>query len=268
MKKILIFSLFCFQCVFGDQRLETYFTYVQQLGKPCGDHQKGEIEVVMNPSEILRIQEIQKNRLIQKGFSKDMAAEFSRIGIVSEDQYWVWLRDAVYFPQGIPGTYDRLLWRSELENKHSGVAILPALSCDRIVLILNYRHATRSWELELPRGGVELQETFENAALRELREETGFEASSATFLGEIATDTGVHSSVTPVFIAKISIQKESCPEYSEAIGGVLSFTKEELKAGLIQGFLEVPVNGEKKQVPLRDAFLTFALLQAEIRGLL
>jgi hypothetical protein len=115
---------------------------------------------------------------------------------------------------------------------------------------------------------MESQETVEEAALRELKEETGFAASSLHFLGEVATDTGMLSSVTPVFIARISIQEESAHEYSEAIAATLAFTKDELKEGLIKGFLEVVIGGTKKQVPLRDAFLTFALLQAEYRQLL
>jgi ADP-ribose pyrophosphatase len=72
----------------------------------------------------------------------------------------------------------------------------------------------------------------------------------------------------PVFIGNILAQGESNPEYSEAIADVVSFTKEELKEGLMQGFLEVSIRGEKRPVPLRDGFLTFALFQAELRGLL
>lgn len=268
MKKLLFLSLFFFQYSYGSESLEDYFSYVKQLSQPNGNYQEEEIEIVIDPANISEIQNIQENRLIQKGFSPDKAAEFSRIGIVSEDQYWIWLRDAVYFPKGVPGTYDRLLWKSELKNKSPGVAVLPILPSGNVVLILNYRHATRSWELELPRGGMNSQETFEEAALRELKEETGFIASSVTFLGEIATDTGVHSSVIPVFIGKISAQEDSNPEYSEAISDVISFTKDELKAGFMKGFLEISVEGKKKRVPLRDAFLTFALFQAEIHGLL
>jgi ADP-ribose pyrophosphatase len=268
MKKFLFLSLFFFQHSYGNESLEDYFSYLKQLSQPNGNYREGEIEIVIDPANISKIQEIQENRLIQKGFSPDKAAEFSRIGIVSEDQYWIWLRDAVYFPKGVPGTYDRLLWKSELKNKSSGVAVLPILPSGNVVLILNYRHTTRSWELELPRGRMNLQETLEEAALRELKEETGFIASSVTFLGEIATDTGVLSSVIPVFIGKISAQEVSNPEYSEAISDVISFTKDELKAGFIKGFLEISVEGKKKQVPLRDAFLTFALFQAEIHGLL
>ncbi len=268
MKNALILSLFCSQCIYGSPSLEDYFSYISQLDQPKGDYKKGEIEIVLDPLEMAQIQKTQENRLLKKGFSPDKAAEFSRIGIVNEDQYWIWLRDAVYFPQGIPGTYDRLLWKSELKRKSPGVAVLPVLPSGKIILILTYRHATRSWELELPRGGRESQETLEEAAFRELKEETGFIASSVSFLGEIAVDTGVMSSIIPIFMGKIAAQEKLTPEYSEAIASALAFTKDELKKGLANGFLEATVQGEKKQVPLRDPFLAFALLQAEYRKLL
>lgn len=268
MKQFLILSLICFQNVYGSPSLEDYFSYISQLDQPRGNCIEREIEIVIDPLEISHIQKIQENRLLQKGFSADKAAEFSRIGIVNEDQHWIWLRDAVYFPQGVPGTYNRLLWKNELKDKAGGVAVLPILPSGKIVLILIYRHATRSWELELPRGQMRPHETLEEAVFRELKEETGFVASTVNFLGEIATDTGVHSSVVPVFMGKIATREESTPEYSEAIAGALTFTKEELKQGLVKGFVEVTVQGKQKQIPLRDAFLTFALLQAECRQLL
>ncbi len=268
MKKLSLLALFSFQCLYGNESLDKYFSYISQLDQARGNYRNGEIEIVVDPQEILKIQKTQEERLLSQGFSPEKAAEFSRIGVVDEDQYWIWLRDAVYFPQGVPGTYDRLLWRSELKNKNRGVAVLPVLPSGKVVLILTYRHATRSWELELPRGGMEPEESFEEAALRELKEETGYVASSAICLGEVATDTGMHNSVLPVFIAKISAQEESAIEFSEAIAGVMSFTKEELKRGLVKGFLEVNIKGTQKQIPLRDAFLTFALLQAECRHFL
>jgi len=268
MKKLLILSLCCFQTLFADPSLDGYFSYIQQLEQPYGNSQEGEITVVVDPAEILRIQKVQENRLLKKGFSEEEAKEFSRVGIVSEDQYWIWLRDAVYFPNQVPGTYDRLIWKSSLQSKSPGIAVLPVLPSGRFVLNLNYRHATRSWELELPRGMMNSGETFEQAAKREVKEETGFIVSSLMSLGKVAPDSGALSSVVPVFMAKISKQEASSPEYSEAIAGILSFTKEELREGLIQGFLEVQIDGKKQKAALRDSFLTFALLQAELRNLL
>lgn len=265
MRKFFILSLLCLQIGYGEQALVQYFSYVKQLGQSDGNYEKGEIEIIVDPVEISRVEKVQEDRLLQKGFSEEEARKFSRVGIVSEDQYWIWLRDAVYFPKGIPGTYDRLIWKNVLQASSPGVAVLPVLPSGKLVLNLNYRHATRSWELELPRGGMQPQETREAAALREIKEETGLVASTVTFLGEMTPDTGVLSSVVPVFLGKISAQGASDPEYSEAIADVLAFTKEELKQGLKRGFLEISVEGEKKQVPLRDSFLAFALLQLQLK---
>lgn len=267
MKRLFILGLFCLQGVYGNQLFKEYFSYTKQLELPSGNYREGEIEIIMDPQEILRIQKVQENRLFRKGFSEEEAKEFSRVGVVREDQYLVWLRDAVYFPNAVPGTYDRVIWKSELKGASAGVAVLPVLPSGKVVLNLNYRHATRSWELELPRGGIEAKETIQEAAVRELKEETGLIPSSVTFLGEMVPDSGILSAVIPVFIGEISGQQESSPEYSEAIAGVISFEKDEIKKGLTQGYLEVPVQGKKKKVPLRDSFLTFALLQAELRGL-
>jgi|ERR1700722_8617273 len=268
MKKVFILGLLCLQSLYADISLDRYFSYMQQLAQSNGDFKKGEIEIITNLDEIAQIQKIQENRLLKKGFSAADAVEFSRIGVVNEDQYWIWLRDAVYFPKGIPGTYDRLLWKNELQRKCAGIAILPVSPSGQIILVLSFRHATRSWELELPRGRIEPGETQEEAAFRELKEETGFVASSMIALGEITTDTGVHSSVVPVFLGRIIAQNNSNTEFSEAIAGAICVSKDEINEGLVRGFLEVSIDGQKKQVPLRDAFLTFALLQAQLRKLL
>lgn len=266
MKKFFL-CLVCFH-IYAETSLENYFSYLNQLNREKGSYMDGEIEVITDPKEILPIQKKQESRLLQKGFSQDQAAEFSRIGIIYEDQYWVWLRDAVYFPAGISGTYNRLLWKHELSSKASGVAILPILPSGKIVLILTYRHATRSWEIELPRGGLELGETPKEAAIRELQEETGFTLSSIDFLGEMAVDSGALSLIIHVFMGQISTKEESNKEYSEAIHSSFAVSKEELKEGLVKGYLEIPMQNSIKKVPLRDAFLTFALLQAEYRKLL
>jgi 8-oxo-dGTP pyrophosphatase MutT (NUDIX family) len=55
-----------------------------------------------------------------------------------------------------------------------------------LVLVRQWRHGTRRFELELPAGAVEPGETPEQAAARELAEETGYVAESITRLGEVA----------------------------------------------------------------------------------
>lgn len=230
-------------------------TYPSYLNVPIGDSKNGEIEIVPNLEEASQISEIQKRRLLKKGFSSDDAETFAATGIVAEDSYIVWIRDAVYFPNKIPGTYDRFLW------KNPGVAILPILADGRIVLNLNYRHATRSWELEIPRGAKTEGESNEDTVIRELKEETGCDVVSIKFLGEMTPDSGILSSVVPVYLGKISTFGNPEREYSEAIADILILTQEEIEKGLANGWIEVIMNHKKKRVPLRDPFLTFALYQ-------
>src|SRR6187399_2537768 len=54
----------------------------------------------------------------------------------------------------------------------TGVAVVPVIG-NSVVLVRMFRHAVNKVMLEVPRGFVDLDETPEQAALRELEEETG-----------------------------------------------------------------------------------------------
>lgn len=222
-----------------------------------GNHTAGEIEIVSEPHKIKEIQSVQAQRLQKKGLSLKDADDAARTGIIAEDTYWLWVRDAVLFPSGAGGTYNRLLWKSSLQGA-PGVAVLPILPNGKIVLNLNFRHATRSWELEVPRGMREAGENQEQCAKRELQEETGFSVSKLQFLGELAPDTGVLNSVVPVYAGWVEKVGEASPEISEAILETRSFSLEELKQGLRQGYLSL---GPQGKAYVRDSFLTYALFQ-------
>jgi len=52
-----------------------------------------------------------------------------------------------------------------------------------VVMTEQYRYAAGRWSLELPQGGIEDGETAQEAAIRELREETGWLAAGAEVIG-------------------------------------------------------------------------------------
>ena len=234
--------------------LSPYFKYQQQYPKiffPLGDANRGEIEIILDKKAISEIEK-------KTG---------RKVGVIGEDTYWLWINDAVKFPSGKQGVYGRILWRQSLTGP-TGVAVMALLPNAKILLNCNFRHATRSWEYELPRGGVQPNETIEEAALREVREETGMVIDKLHLLGHMAPDSGVMNTIVPVFLAEVIAEEKATPEDSEAIDAVESFTVEELKKGFIDGFLIAKIQGKEQKIPLRDPFLAFALLQAELRQLL
>ena len=63
------------------------------------------------------------------------------------------MRDPVRFPSGKLGTYLRILEPSALDGA-AGVVLLPVR--DNVIFLREvFRHATRRWELELPRGSLQ-----------------------------------------------------------------------------------------------------------------
>src|SRR5690242_9257180 len=78
-------------------------------------------------------------------------------------------RDEVLEPGGVRAT-------REVITHPGSVVVLPVLPDGRILLIRQYRHATRQYLWELVAGRMDPGETPKVAAARELIEETGYRA--------------------------------------------------------------------------------------------
>ena len=263
-------TLFTFS-LHAEDHVETYLKFLTEhqavLGKK-GNFKEGEIEVVTDTLRIRDVEKLQKARCLKKGMSEEDAILASKIGLISEDLYWIFIRDAVIFPTGAEGSYNRMIKKCSLDNGPAGVAILPLLPEGRIAAIVAFRHATRVWELEIPRGDRQPLEPIEVALKRELEEETGFYTSESIYLGDMAPDPGMASSIVPIYLAKVDKQGLSNQDYSEAILGVRTFTIAEIKEALVKGYLDLDVKGKQEKVYVRDSFLTYALFLAECRGII
>ena len=251
--------------------IQEYLSFMKENSEvfgEIGEYKLGKIEIVTDPKKIVEIEEMQKMRFIQKGMSAIEAESGSRVGVIYKDPYWIWIRDAVIFPTGAGGTYDRLIQKSAFPDGIPGIAVMPIFPDKKIGLVVNYRHATRCWQLEIPRGHKLEGEAIEQAAVRELKEETGYLVKNIQYLGDVTPDSGCLGSFVSVYVANVSSQGMASPDYSEAILRIELFTLAQIKEAFSKGSIEIEIRGKKEKVKVCDSFLSYALLQAEYKKLL
>ncbi|MCH9632315.1 MAG: hypothetical protein S4CHLAM6_06470 [Chlamydiae bacterium] len=274
--KILICLTFsvCLHTVDHDttqlSKVEEYLNFIEvysdSLG-PAGDHTKGEIEIVKDIDKIRAIQNEHQKSLLKRGLSQEEAESWSQVGIIEGDANWIWIRDAVILPSGRRTIKGRLNWKTSLDGPQ-GVATLAILKNRNIVVCLKYKHAMRSWQIELPRGRRHFGESAVEASKRELRNETGFIAKSQLFLGSVAASSSNFNTLTPIFLSHVKDHVEPENTDDRAILGFLILSKKELKEALLVGHLNLKIHNKVQKVAVNDANLSFALMQAEMRNLI
>ncbi|MBW1722809.1 MAG: NUDIX hydrolase [Deltaproteobacteria bacterium] len=82
------------------------------------------------------------------------------------------------------------------------VNVIPVTPGGDVVLIQQYRHGLREVTLEIPGGIIEASDTPQEAARRELREETGYEAEEMIELGCVHPNPAFLNNTCTTFLAK------------------------------------------------------------------
>ncbi len=105
-----------------------------------------------------------------------------------------------------------------LRHKHPNYATVVALNAGKLVVIAQYRKAIDSISYELPGGKIDEGESYEQAARRELLEETGLVCGELHFLGTANSYACLVDSRTHLFFTRdILEQREQNLDADESI---------------------------------------------------
>ncbi len=133
------------------------------------------------------------------------------------------------------GRFDVVLDQIEKDGKqapysfvkmHPSVTILPFVGDDQILVLKEYRHAIGKWMYEFPSGMIEESESIEEAAVRELKEETGYEARKVVFLGKTYPSFGSTTEEVYCFAIQCGVRQDTQKDLLEAISMQLVSEKE------------------------------------------
>jgi 8-oxo-dGTP pyrophosphatase MutT (NUDIX family) len=125
---------------------------------------------------------------------------------------WIAVReDQVLRPDGQPGIY------GVVHFKNRAVGVLPIDETGRVWMVGQYRYTLGCYSWEIPEGGCPEHEEPEEAARRELREETGLEAGQLELIGRSHLSNSVSDELGIIYRATDLIEGPNQPEGTERI---------------------------------------------------
>src|SRR5260370_10527992 len=138
------------------------------------------------------------------------AAKILRSEIVYKGPVFGVRRDEVVEPGGVRAV-------REVITHPGSVVVLPVLPDGRILLIRQYRYATRQYLWELVAGRIDAGESIRAAAARQLIEETGYRAKNFRVFLDVFPTPGFLEQRMYILLAERLTAGEAQPDETEKI---------------------------------------------------
>lgn len=148
-------------------------------------------------------------------------------------------------PNGGKGIYGKVHF------KNIAVGVLPLFEDGSTILVGQHRYPLDRYSWEIPEGGCPHSEKPEEAARRELQEETGVECQSLDLIAEFDISNSVTDEVAKLYLATGLTQGKNSPDETELL---------KLKRIPILDAIQMVHNGE-----ITDSLSVIALQTLEIK---
>ncbi|EME45853.1 hypothetical protein DOTSEDRAFT_71522 [Dothistroma septosporum NZE10] len=172
------------------------------------------------------------------------AAKIKRVGPLSPDEAkWTELRKIEWVdPSGKERVWEAAARKTRKESGIDAVAIAPIIRhpsrAPSTLVILQYRPPVDAICVEFPAGLIDAGETPEQAAVRELKEETGYEGKVLDCSPTIVADPGLTNANMQMVTIEVNLKEGDEPpeqhlddgEYIERVNVPLSELYDKLKA--------------------------------------
>lgn len=112
---------------------------------------------------------------------------------------------------------DKKYSKREIIEHPGGVAIIPVTEDNCVILVKQFRKAVERFLYEIPAGKIEINEEPRETAIRELKEETGYESLKLTYLFEFYTSPSYCNEKIYLFLGEDLVEGEEVPESGEFI---------------------------------------------------
>jgi 8-oxo-dGTP pyrophosphatase MutT (NUDIX family) len=131
---------------------------------------------------------------------------------IAYENAWITIwHDEVTRPDGAPGIY------GVVHFANLAVGVLAIDDEDRVLLVGQHRYALDAYSWEIPEGGVPVSETALEGARRELREETGIDATSWQELSRSHLSNSVSDELAVLYLATGLTVGEATPDGTERL---------------------------------------------------
>ena len=125
----------------------------------------------------------------------------------------------------------------EIVEHNGGAAIAPLTDDGKIIMVKQYRKPPERVMLEVPAGKRDGDEEWQDIAVRELKEETGYTAGNLEFVGMMYPTPGYSKEILAMYIATDLVAGETNFDENEAID-IEAYPVEELVDMVMAGKIE------------------------------